>query len=285
MFMHLSKLAKRVLPKSVQNQLLASRIGRLLRQSDWCWLGYTQGKNWPRSAAVKESPAAANPLREYFDAYKEGPGILKWSHYFDVYHRHFERFRGHEVHILEIGIYSGGSLGMWKNYFGPKCHVYGIDIMEACKAYEDESTKIFIGDQADRKFWKQFKQQVPLLDIVVDDGGHQPHQQAVTLEELLPHLQPGGVFLCEDVSHAFNRFSSYVSGLIHSLNDASGFKPMTDNNESGSSCDTAAFQSNIESIHCYPWVSVIEKRQAPVAQFLSPGRGSQWQPFKLWKQV
>ncbi len=174
---------------------------------------------------------------------------------------------------------------MWKHYFGPHCHVYGIDIMEECKSYEDESTKIFIGDQADRAFWKRFRQEVPILDIVVDDGGHQPQQQAVTLEELLPHLRPGGVFLCEDVTHSFNRFSSYVGGLIHSLNDASGYKPSPSNVENGSACDTAAFQSVIDSIHSYPWVTVIEKRETPVTEFLNPGRGTQWQPFKLWKKV
>jgi hypothetical protein len=92
------------------------------------------------------------------------------------------------------------------------------------------------------------------------------------------------VFLCEDFTLGFNRFSSYVSGLIHSLNDASGFKPSPSNNESGSACDTTGFQSVIDSIHCYPWVTVIEKREAPVAEFLNPGRGTQWQPFKLWKK-
>ena len=53
--------------------------------------------------------------------------------------------------------------------------------------------KVFIGDQADRKFWSQFRREVPILDLVIDDGGHEPEQQIVSLEELLPHLRPGGV--------------------------------------------------------------------------------------------
>jgi hypothetical protein len=56
------------------------------------------------------------------------------------------------VHILEIGVFGGGSLEMWRNYFAPKCHVYGVDIEPACKSYEQERTKIFIGDQADPGF-------------------------------------------------------------------------------------------------------------------------------------
>jgi len=30
-----------------------------------------------------------NPVATYFEAHKEGPGIWKWRHYFDIYHRHF----------------------------------------------------------------------------------------------------------------------------------------------------------------------------------------------------
>ena len=44
--------------------------------------------------------------------------VWKWKHYCDVYHRHFSKFVGREVHVLEVGIYSGGSLQMWREYFG-----------------------------------------------------------------------------------------------------------------------------------------------------------------------
>jgi hypothetical protein len=37
-------------------------------------------------------------------------------------------------------------------------------------------------------------------------------QQIATREELLPHLQPGGVFLCEDLHGAYNRFASLLAG-------------------------------------------------------------------------
>ena len=38
-------------------------------------------------------------------------------------------------------------------------------------------------------------------------------------KKLLPHLRPNGVYLCEDVFSAFNRFASYVGGLAHKLNE------------------------------------------------------------------
>ena len=223
-------------------------------------------------------PSQPNPLLKYFSDHREGRGIWKFNHYFETYERHFARFRGREVHILEIGIYSGGSLEMWQNYFGPRCKVYGVDIEPRCKAYETESVRVFIGDQADRGFWKRFKQEVPVLDIVIDDGGHLPEQQIVSLEELLPHLRPAGVYLCEDVTSAFNEFAAYVCGLAQDLNSAY-LESNPDNNERRSVYKTTPFQSAVGGMHLYPFLTVVERTPAPVSELVAPKHGSQWEPF------
>ena len=163
-------------------------------------------------------PTDSNPLTEYFENHKEGLGIFKWQHYFDVYHRHFAKFVGKKVNILEIGIFSGGSLEMWKTYFGDKSMIYGVDIEESCKTYERDGIKIYIGDQEDRSFWKKFKEQVTDIDIIIDDGGHTAEQQQVTLEEMLPVLNAGGVYVCEDVQRHYHRFTAFACGLVDELN-------------------------------------------------------------------
>jgi SAM-dependent methyltransferase len=219
-----------------------------------------------------------NPLLKYFSEHKEGRGIWKFNHYFESYERHFARFRGQEVHILEIGIYSGGSLEMWQNYFGPRCKVYGVDIEARCKAYGTESVRVFIGDQADRSFWKRFKEEVPVLDIVIDDGGHMPEQQIVSLEELLPQLRPGGVYLCEDVCLAFNEFAAYVSGLAQDLNSAQ-FESNLADNERCSVTKTTPLQSAVGGIHLYPYLTVVERTPAPVSELVAPRHGTQWEPW------
>ena len=133
----------------------------------------------------------------------------------------FVNFADRKFTFSKIGVYSGGSLDMWRNYFGPKATIYGVDIAPDCRVYENDGIKIFIGDQADRSFWGGLRRKVPTLDIVIDDGGHVPEQQIVSLEELLPFLRPGGVYLCEDVHRTHNQFASYVHGLGHKLNDMS----------------------------------------------------------------
>ena len=169
---------------------------------------------------------------------------------------------------------------MWRYYFGPKCHIYGVDIAPECKAYENDNTRIFIGDQADRNFWHQVRSQVPRLDILIDDGGHQPREQIITLEEVFPHLQPGGVYLCEDIHGTWNDFTSYVQGLtqnIHAFNLQT--PPAFPVNCPAIGSPANEFQAMVNSIHQYPFVVVLEKRQARRNAFVAPKHGTQWQPF------
>ena len=143
-----------------------------------------------------------NHLQHYFEN-NTGRVIHKWSHYFDVYDRHFHRFRDQEIVILEIGVSQGGSLQMWKDYFGPKAKIYGIDIDPACKSLEEDNIEIFIGSQSDRDFLRLVKKQIPKVDILIDDGGHTMTQQIVSFEELFDHVQDKGVYLCEDMHTSY----------------------------------------------------------------------------------
>ena len=211
-------------------------------------------------------------LRDYFEANIEGNGIYKFLHYFDIYEHHFSKFVGKEVHIVEVGVYSGGSLKMWQNYFGDKCKVYGVDILDECKNYESENVKIFIGDQESRTFWKDFKEKVPKVDILIDDGGHQTEQQIVTLEEILPVLSPGGIYLCEDVSGSRMKLTAYINGLQNELNEI-------DTTGDASQIKTTPFQQQVCSIHQYPYVFLIEKQTEPLNELSAVMKGTIWNPF------
>jgi hypothetical protein len=212
-------------------------------------------------------------LKSYFNSHLEGRGITKWTHYFDIYELHLRKFVGNEVHIVEVGVFSGGSMDMWHSYFGRHCTVYGIDIREECKAYENERTRIFIGDQGDKNFWKSFLEKVPRIDVVIDDGSHLPEHQIITLEELLPMLRPGGVYICEDVHGSHNRFPGYIHGLSTQLNSM-----ITDGPEL-SPVRTIGFQRAIQSVHLYAFLTVIEKSNHDLGRLESIRRGTEWQPF------
>lgn len=156
--------------------------------------------------------------------------VNKWMHYFEVYDRYFSRYRGKNLTILEIGVFKGGSLQMWKDYFHTsdnRVKVYGIDIDPECKALEEENIEIFIGSQEDRKFLQKVKERVGKVDILIDDGGHTMNQQIISFEELFDIVDDNGIYLCEDLHTSYMKnyggkykgetFIEYSKNLIDSL--------------------------------------------------------------------
>ncbi len=202
-----------------------------------------------------------NDLEKYFRLNNQKL-IHKWPHYFEIYDRHFREFRNKEIIILEIGIYQGGSLQMWKNYFGEKATIYGLDINPRCKELEEENIKIFIGSQSDRKFLREIKESIPRIDILIDDGGHTMVQQIVTFEELFDHIEENGVYLCEDLHTSYwlkfgggykrrGTFIEYSKNFIDYLNAYHSQQRSLRVNQ---------FTQSVNSIHYYDSVIVIEKR-------------------------
>jgi len=102
---------------------------------------------------------------------------------------------------------------MWKKYFGAGAQIFGLDIDPQCKLFEEDRIRIFIGDQGDRQFLRLLKQQLPKLDILIDDGGHTMEQQIVTFQELFPHISANGVYMCEDLHTSYWR--SYGGGYLN----------------------------------------------------------------------
>lgn len=234
---------------------------------------------WPQTSVDPsnvEPDDTSNPLWVHFAANNEGAGIWKWVHYFDIYQRHLSKFVGRDAHIVEVGIFSGGSLLMWRDYFGPRSQITGVDIEESCRCYEQEGIRVFIGDQADRGFWKLFRESSAPFDVLIDDGGHAPLQQRVTLEETLPFLKPGGVYLCEDVHRIDNEFAAYAFAIADNLNALeSAFRTSTED----SVCPRSALQSAVPSVHFYPFAIVIERANRHPGPLVAPKKGTEWQPW------
>jgi hypothetical protein len=231
---------------------------------------------WDRPLAPLVEPG--NPLQAYFDTRHEGPGIWKWRHYFEIYDRHLGTFRGKAPIIAEIGIYSGGSLPMWMDYFGPGTQVHGIDIEPACNVHAGPGIHVHIGDQSDRAFWAGFRKVAPKVDILIDDGGHEPEQQSVSLEEMLAHIAPGGVYICEDVHGAHNPFTRMVAGLASEMNAMEGFVAAPDDPERRLSVALRGAARRIKSVAFYPFMIVIELNDGERGELVAPKHGTIWEP-------
>lgn len=190
----------------------------------------------------------------------------KWSNYFDIYEKHFEKFLGKKINLLEIGISKGGSLELWHAYFGELCSIYGIDIDPKTAELEfDFNVDIAIGDQRSSEFWKSYTSTYPKFDIVIDDGGHGMDDQTITLLNVFPHLNDGGIFLVEDLHTSYcrdyggrignpNTFLERSKSLIDMLNlqHIEGITPKS---------DFIDVFTDLYSISFYNSVAIFEKRK------------------------
>jgi len=219
-----------------------------------------------------------NDLETYFNQNTKRV-IYKWSHYFEVYDRHFSKYRGKDIVILEIGTFNGGSLQMWKEYFGDKAKIYGMDINPLCKEVEEENIKMFIGSQSDRDFLRKVKEEIPPIDILIDDGGHTMLQQIVSFEELFDHIKPDGVYLCEDLHTSY--FRDYGGGLKRCGTFIEYSKNFIDYlhawHSRQKSLKVNSFTRSVHSLHYYDSILVIEKR--PMVQPHSSKTGTQTIPY------
>ena len=223
-----------------------------------------------------------NPLEKWVTTTR-GRLIRKWSHYPDIYHRHFAAFRGKAVTVVEFGVSYGGSAQMWREYFGPRARLYGIDINPKCKQWERPWFQVFIGDQADRQFLREIAREIGPIDILMDDGGHKPPEQIATFEELYPLVKPGGVYLVEDLHTNYmpswgggyarpDTFVEYVKRLTDQLNAYWSEDPRLVVND---------FTRTTRSIHYYDSIIVMEK-DSVTKPHLIRGGARDWSPREMY---
>ena len=151
-----------------------------------------------RDAATPAPVAATGELFAFYIGSGHSRPIHKWHHYFDIYEKHLSRFRHANPTVLELGVEQGGSLQMWRAYFGPACRLFGIDSDPGARRYEDTADDIFVGDQRDRNFVRAVLREVGRPDVVINDGAHMASQQIEAFEELYNALSEDGVYIVED---------------------------------------------------------------------------------------
>jgi hypothetical protein len=206
--------------------------------------------------------AVDNPLQAYFES-NRGRLIHKWMHYFDIYDRHFAAYRGKPVVVLEFGVSHGGSLQMWKSYFGPSAQIIGVDINPKCAQLAEDRVEVVIGDQEDRTFLRGLASRLGHVDVLIEDGGHTATQQIATFEEFWPCISDGGVFLMEDLHTSY--WSSYAGGykrpgtFIEYAKDLIDQQHAWHSKEEGFAVDE--YSRTIRGMHIYDSVIVFDKGQ------------------------
>ena len=201
----------------------------------------------------------------------KGRILHKWVHYLDVYERYFAQYRGKPLRMLEIGVSQGGSLEMWRSYFGPEATIVGIDINPQSATCVDPPNQVRIGSQADPQFLKSIIDEMGAPDIILDDGSHVAEHQTASFRALFPLLKDGGLYVIEDLH------TSYWDGCFGGGYQRRGTaielaKQLVDDMHHWYHGEAVALSTDVEAVHNHDSIVVIEKRRAKQPMHLHVGR-------------
>jgi len=213
----------------------------------------------------------------HFLARTDEKTLFKMDHYLDIYDRELAPWLGKRVNFLEIGVYKGGSLRMWRDFFAPGSSLTFLDIDPACKALEIMGTEVRIGDQTDVPFLQSVVRDKGPFDIVVDDGGHKMDQQITSFRALWGAVKDGGLYVVEDTH------SSYWPGFGGGHKSPASFvefaKDLVDKMHSWYTEDDAGFPlhplaSELDGVQFYDSLIIFRKRlkKPPMAVTSQQGR-------------
>lgn len=125
---------------------------------------------------------------------KDAPGGHSYG---PVYEELFSPVRETVRNVLEVGVQWGASLKAWAEYF-PNARILGLDISSSL--WEGDRYKSVRCDSTDRKQLDDVLEDLT-FDIVIDDGSHWVDDQVKTFQHLKHRLNPGGIYVVEDIQH------------------------------------------------------------------------------------
>ena len=193
-------------------------------------------------------------LLDIFEDHK-GLVINKFPHHLEIYDRLFRSLQNKTgLTLLEIGLGSGGSLQLWREYFGPQATIIGVDVQDLTRL--EVEAKVLVGDQGSVEFWGAVKPQLGAPDIIIDDGSHRCADQILTFRQLFPVLADGGVYIVEDIHTSYRE--AYGGGLGNPGSFVEFIKMAIDGIHSPEHGGPG--ESHLFSVQVYPNLAVIEKR-------------------------
>jgi hypothetical protein len=153
-----------------------------------------------------EVDTSQRPSGHLYKTWQQIPGGHKWWHYFSTYEKIIGPLRTRPVRFLEIGVYNGGSLAMWRKYLHPDSVIVGLDIDPRCAAFDrpEEMVHVRVGDQSDVAFLVAIVAEFGPFDVIVDDGSHICSHMIKSFDYLfLNGLTDSGVYIAEDTHSNF----------------------------------------------------------------------------------
>jgi len=124
--------------------------------------------------------------------------------YLPVYEELLQKKKLSAQSVLEIGIYYGGSIKLWKDYF-TNAKVYAVEIFDLRHVWDvlqhDARIVLYTSTDAyDPQFVKtKLVDQGLRFDMILDDGPHSLESMKACIQLYLPLLTDDGILIIEDI--------------------------------------------------------------------------------------
>lgn len=178
------------------------------------------------SSVTRWSATSSGVKGELGRIFEEIGGGHKWIHYLPIYESIIDRSR--PIRILEIGVFRGNSLKLWREYLDSDSVIVGVDIDPACKQFQNEAGNVHvrIGSQQDLVFLQRLVDEFGLFDVIIDDGSHMTSHMTDTFRFLFRSgLADTGVYIVEDLHSNYwtyyrdsrSSFMDFVATLVDAM--------------------------------------------------------------------
>lgn len=121
------------------------------------------------------------------------------------YTRYYEQLlAGRQVKsLLELGVWKGASLRMWRCYFDD-ANIVGLDRNPPRRDLEGIDVEQVQGDQNDPNLIESVALAYGPFDVIIDDASHISSVTIKSFQQLYPHLRSGGLYVIEDLQTSYD---------------------------------------------------------------------------------
>jgi SAM-dependent methyltransferase len=164
-------------------------------------------------------------IKRPLDASQYNTDKSQHTHYLRNYEDYFQPLLDKEIKLLELGVYKGGSLLLWRDYF-EKGVIVGLDLKAPQISDNSGRIRVYEGEQQDTGLLDRIGQEnAPEgFDIIIDDCSHIGELTRISFWHLFDnHLKPGGLYVIEDWSTGY--WDSFFDGIAFRYTPNLNFSP------------------------------------------------------------
>jgi len=132
--------------------------------------------------------------------------------YLPLYEMLFTPIRMEAKKILEIGVQSGKSITLLRDFF-ENAQIHGWDIDPSCRRNDNRISIDILNHDNKCDVISNLEKIGNDIDIIIDDGSHRMNSQQCLLAWCLKYVKSGGIYVTEDIGTSF-----HVMGKNYGLN-------------------------------------------------------------------